>query len=58
MKYVKAHGLAFLSMLLAFSFSGGSHVFGQSPKTAQKTILFGAAYYEEYSPTGSTKMCA
>ena len=51
MKHVKTYGLAFLSMLLAFSSLGGSHVFGESPKAAQKTILFGAAYYEEYSPT-------
>jgi beta-galactosidase len=51
MRFVKAHCLAFMSMLLAFNSLVGSPVFGESPKTAQQTILFGAAYYEEYSPT-------
>jgi beta-galactosidase len=51
MRFVKGYRLSFLSMLLAFGALGGSHAFGQSPRAAQQTVLFGAAYYEEYSPT-------
>ena len=51
MRFVKAHRQAFLSISLAFCLLNGSCAVGESPKTAQQTILFGAAYYEEYSPT-------
>jgi beta-galactosidase len=42
---------SFLSLSLAFCFLHAFYAFSQSPKAAQQTILFGAAYYEEYSPT-------
>src|SRR4051812_47183603 len=42
---------SFLSISLAFCLLNGFCAFGQSPKPAQQTILFGAAYYEEYSPS-------
>jgi len=51
MKFVQSHRRFFLGTLLAFGSLGRSHAFGESPKPAQQTILFGAAYYEEYSPT-------
>jgi beta-galactosidase len=51
MKFVQSHRRFFLGTLLAFGFLGGSPAFGESPEPAQHTILFGAAYYEEYSPT-------
>lgn len=51
MRFVKAYCLAFMSMLLTFNSLVDSPVFGELPKGAQQTILFGAAYYEEYSPT-------
>ncbi|HTT22869.1 MAG TPA: beta-galactosidase [Candidatus Sulfotelmatobacter sp.] len=38
--------LFFLALLVSVS-----QGFGQMPKNLQQTILFGAAYYEEYSPT-------
>jgi beta-galactosidase len=51
MRFVKTHRPSFLSTLLAFYFLNGLCAFGESPKAAEQTILFGAAYYEEYSPT-------
>ena len=51
MKFVKTLRLPFLSILLASCHLNGLHAFGESSKTASQTILFGVAYYEEYSPT-------
>jgi len=50
MRSVESNRLSFLSISLAFCLLHGCSAFGQSPKAAQQTILFGAAYYEEYSP--------
>lgn len=44
------HQLSCVIALLALSMVA-LHAGAESPKTAQQTILFGAAYYEEYSPT-------
>ena len=51
MRPIKAHRLFFLSISLAFCLLNGLHAFGESSKPAQQSIFFGAAYYEEYSPT-------
>jgi beta-galactosidase len=51
MKFVQSYRWLLLGTLLAFCSVSGSRVFGEPPKPAQQTILFGAAYYEEYSPT-------
>lgn len=51
MKFVQSYCWLLLGTLLAFCSVSGSRVFGEPPKPAQQTILFVAAYYEEYSPT-------
>ncbi len=51
MRFVKAHRLPFLCISFVLCLLAGLYAFGDSPKAAQQTILFGAAYYEEYSPT-------
>jgi hypothetical protein len=51
MKLIQSHRWWLLGALLAFCSMGSSRVFGESSKLAQQTILFGAAYFEEYSPT-------
>ena len=51
MKLIRSHCWLLLGALLAFCSVSGSRVFGEPPNPAQQTILFGAAYYREYSPT-------
>jgi hypothetical protein len=49
-KLMTANWLLSLAALAAVSNVGGLPALGQSGKGHQDTILFGAAYYEEYAP--------
>lgn len=51
MNFIMSHRSLFVVLLVAASFLSSSNGLGQMPKNLQQTILFGAAYYEEYAPT-------
>ena len=51
MRFFKAHRQSLWSISFVFFFLNALDASGQSPSFAQQTILYGAAYYEEYSPT-------
>src|ERR1700733_7993840 len=51
MRFVRLRRLLLFSLSLVFCLLCHSLAFSQSPRTSQQTILFGAASYEEYSPT-------
>lgn len=51
MRFVRVRRLLLFSLSLVFCLLCHSLAFSQSPRASQQTILFGAAYYEEYSPT-------
>ena len=51
MNLVLSHRSSFVPFLLTVFVLHAPVGFGQMPKSLQQTILFGAAYYEEYAPT-------
>ncbi len=51
MRFTKTTSSRLFTSMLAFATFLGGTASGQSLKEPLKTILFGAAYYEEYSPT-------
>jgi beta-galactosidase len=51
MRFVTFRRLLLFSVSLVFCLLCNLLAFSQSPQASQQTILFGAAYYEEYSPT-------
>jgi beta-galactosidase len=51
MRFVRFRRLLLFSLSLVFCLLCHLLAFSQSPRISQQTILFGAAYYEEYSPT-------
>jgi hypothetical protein len=52
--FVKTYSRLFFALLV----TAGSLASAQSAKIPSQTILFGAAYYEEYAPTASTRTSA
>ncbi len=50
MRFRKPHSWSLAPALFGFCVLSVFHVHAESPKGQAKTILFGAAYYEEYSP--------
>lgn len=51
MRFAKTYSLLFMASLITLAALSTDLTWSQSPKVPSQTILFGAAYYEEYSPT-------